>query len=228
MGAAAKIGLFISIKSITVLLKVDTCVNRTVGFNILSTLSRCCSIIRNEALFWYCYRKPRPMYFLIFISAAIFQPSPLTIICPDFINDGVIPSRLTCEGDKVNPTIIINGMPEGTKSLALVVEQTDASSKIKTQWIVWNIPPTETILENTVPGVQGKNSLGKTGYVPPCPEEADQRYVFKIYALDKMLTLSSKATRKQLDMAMDGHIRGTGQISAAFQRALASTSKSKK
>jgi Raf kinase inhibitor-like YbhB/YbcL family protein len=75
----------------------------------------------------------------------------------------------TCEGLNKRPELIISGIPDGTKSLAIVIEDPDAPGKIFDHWLVWNIPPTDTIPENTVPGLEGKNSKGKIGYTGPCP-----------------------------------------------------------
>jgi Raf kinase inhibitor-like YbhB/YbcL family protein len=159
------------------------------------------------------------MHLFILIFSLSFQPSPLTIISPDFANDGSIPARLTCDGERVTPTIIINGIPQGTASLAVIVENTDASLNTVTRWIVYNIKPTETILENTIPGIQGINSSGKTNYFPPCPDESTQKYVFKVFALDKMLPLKGKVKRRVLEAAMQGHIKGTGQLVGQYARA---------
>ena len=63
------------------------------------------------------------MHLFILFSSLFFQETPLTIISPDFVNEGSIPSRLTCDGEKINPTLIINGIPEGTISLALIAEK---------------------------------------------------------------------------------------------------------
>lgn len=167
------------------------------------------------------------MHLFILLSSLFFQQTPLTIISPDFENEGRIPSRFTCDGERINPTLIINGIPEGTISLALIAENVDALEKTITQWVVWNIKPTEAIFENTIPGVQGVNSTGKTGYLPPCPQEVSQRYVFKIYALNTTLTLRAKANRKQLEAAMQGHILITGNLVGEYNRSVVATGKVK-
>src|SRR5437870_4175246 len=88
-----------------------------------------------------------------------------------FVNKGIIPSKYTCDGENVNPPITIEDIPAGTKSLALIMDDPDAPNGIFDHWIIWNIRPMEMIIENTVPGTEGKNSFGKMKYQGPCPPE---------------------------------------------------------
>jgi Raf kinase inhibitor-like YbhB/YbcL family protein len=168
------------------------------------------------------------MFIITFILILFLQPAPLTIVSPDFANEGRIPVKFTCDGEDVNPTLIVNGAPEGTRSLALIVEDPDAALTTFTQWIVWNIPPTETIGENTVPGTQGMNTLGKNPYRGPCPVTGTQRYVFRVYALDRMLNLKSNAGRSALEEAMEGHVLATGELVGEYDRAVVADQKKKK
>lgn len=165
------------------------------------------------------------MHIFILFYTLIFQAAPLTIISPDFPNDGNIPVRFTCDGEDINPTIIINGIPEGTKSLTLIVEDPDAPLTTFTQWIVWNIKPTDTILENTVPGLEGINTVGKNPYRGPCPAAGSQRYAFKVYALNTMLSLKPDAKRIHVEEAMKGHILAFGQLIGEYNRSIAITEK---
>jgi Raf kinase inhibitor-like YbhB/YbcL family protein len=170
------------------------------------------------------------MYIFILVYAFLArpdQPAPLTIISPDFTNDGTIPGKFTCDGSGVNPTIIINGIPEGTKSLAVILENDDVNPKTSTNWIVWDIQPTETILENTVPGVVGRNSLGQTKYSAPCPEDLPKRYTFKVYALKSMLKLKSISSKKRVEAAMMPHILASGTLTGVYSREVVITGKGK-
>lgn len=153
---------------------------------------------------------------LLFVS----QPPTLTIVSPDFADGGEIPPKFTCDGEDINPTIIVNGIPEGTRSLTLVVEDPDAPLTTYTQWLVWNIPPAETIPENTVPGIQGLNTVGKNPYRGPCPVSDSQRYSFKVYALGKILQLDKDAKRHQVEKAMEGHILAEGELVGRYSRSL--------
>jgi Raf kinase inhibitor-like YbhB/YbcL family protein len=130
----------------------------------------------------------------------------IQIISTKFKNNEDIPKRYTCEGKDVNPPLEVTKIPDKTKSLALIVDDPDASSGTWTHWMVWNIPPTLKIEENSVPGKQGINDFGKTDYRGPCPPSGKHRYYFKLYALDKMLVLKEGVTREKLISEMQGHI----------------------
>src|SRR5437879_5211116 len=88
-----------------------------------------------------------------------------------FANKDFIPVDHTCEGANINPAITIENIPPGTKSLTLIVDDPDAPGGTFDHWIIWNIRPMEMIIENTAPGVEGKNSFGKTNYHGPCPSK---------------------------------------------------------
>src|ERR1044072_9586498 len=109
----------------------------------------------------------------------------LTVTSNAFSQGGQIPKKYTCEGENVNPSLRIGDYPEETKSLVIIVEDPDAPSGLFTHWLVWNITPNEAIAENYIPGINGRNSFGKTGYGGPCPPSGSHRYYFKVYALDK-------------------------------------------
>lgn len=135
-----------------------------------------------------------------------------------------IPSKFTCDGEDINPLIEIGNVPEGTKSLALVLDDPDATTGgIWDHWVVWNIDPrTQYIHENSIPGgaVEGTTSFGKREYGGPCPPKGDKahRYRFKVYALDTLLNLDPTAGRVELEKAMENHIIAKAQLTALYQR----------
>jgi len=122
-----------------------------------------------------------------------------------------IPLKYTCDGDNVNPLLEIHGVPEGTKSFALVVDDPDATRGTPwDHWILWNIhPKVRYISEDSIPEgtVLGKTSFGKMKYGGPCPPRGSgpHRYVFQLYALDTLLDLPEGATKEELQAAMKGH-----------------------
>lgn len=77
---------------------------------------------------------------------------------PAFENNKSIPSKYTCNYEDVSPPLTIEGIPEKTKSLALIVEDLDAPARLWVHWLVWNIPPIAEIQENSVPGTEGLNT----------------------------------------------------------------------
>ena len=122
----------------------------------------------------------------------------------DFNYGEAIPEVFTCEGEGRSPSLKIADVPAEAQSLVLIMDDPDAPRGTWVHWLVWNIPPdTGTFDENHVPAgaVQGKNSWGHTGYGGPCPPSGMHRYFFKLYALDKMLSLSSAAV-EQLEKVM--------------------------
>jgi Raf kinase inhibitor-like YbhB/YbcL family protein len=130
-----------------------------------------------------------------------------------------IPSKYTCDGENINPPLTIENIPEGTKTLALIVDDPDAANGTFDHWIVWNIRPMEMISENTVPGTEGKNSFGKTRYQGPCPPHGEEhRYFFKVHALDTLLDIAAGSDKKTVEKAMKGHILAEGEIIGIYKR----------
>ena len=142
----------------------------------------------------------------------------LTVSSPAFENNKLIPSKYTCDGDNVNPPLTIEGVPDGTKSLVLIVDDPDAPMGTWDHWIVWNILPTNKIEENTVPGTEGINDYRKHSYGGPCPPSGTHRYFFEVYALDAKLDLSSNSRKKDVEKAMQGHILAKGELVGLYRR----------
>jgi len=142
----------------------------------------------------------------------------LTITSPAFGNNKPIPSKYTCDGDNVNPTLNIEGTPEETKSLVLIVDDPDAPMGTWDHWIVWNIPPTNKIEENSVPGTEGLNDFRKHSYGGPCPPSGKHRYFFKVYALDTKLDLDPNSRKKDVEKAMKDHILAKGELVGLYSR----------
>ena len=142
----------------------------------------------------------------------------LIITSPAFENEGVIPSKYTCDGENVNPRLNIDGLPEGTESLVLIVDDPDAPMGTWDHWTVWNIPPSERIEEDSVPGTEGLNDFGKHSYGGPCPPSGTHRYFFKVYALDTKLNLNGSSRKKDVEKAMKGHILAKGELIGLYKR----------
>jgi len=142
----------------------------------------------------------------------------LTITSPAFENKKLIPPKYTCDGEDVNPALLIKGIPEETKSLVLIVDDPDAPMGTWDHWIVWNIPPTNKIEENSVPGTEGLNDFRRRSYGGPCPPSGTHRYYFKVYALDTKLNLGSNSRKKDVEKAMKGHILAQGELVGLYSR----------
>src|SRR5690349_11207115 len=105
--------------------------------------------------------------FIFFIITGIMAIT-LQVSSPAFKENGMIPAKYTCEGDNVNPAITVKNIPQQTKSLALVVDDPDASNGTFDHWVIWNIDPAGTINENSAPRTQGKNGAGDNANRGPC------------------------------------------------------------
>jgi Raf kinase inhibitor-like YbhB/YbcL family protein len=143
----------------------------------------------------------------------------LSVNSSAFENNKVIPAKYTCDGDDVNPPLTIEGVPEGTKTLALIVDDPDAPMGTWDHWIVWNIPATTSkIAENTVPGTEGMNDFRRRSYGGPCPPSGTHRYFFKVYALDVKLDLSPTSRKRDVEKAMQGHVLAEGELVGLYRR----------
>lgn len=123
-----------------------------------------------------------------------------------------IPSKFTCDGDDVSPLLEIREIPAETKSLALIMDDPDATRGTPwDHWILWNIDPkTQYISEDALPfgAVLGKNSFGKIRYGGPCPPKGSNahHYVFTLYALNTMLRIPAGSEKETLKKAIEGHV----------------------
>ncbi|MBI5143776.1 MAG: YbhB/YbcL family Raf kinase inhibitor-like protein [Candidatus Omnitrophica bacterium] len=137
---------------------------------------------------------------------------------PEFENNKFIPSRFTCEGEDVNPALVIENIPSDAKSLALIVDDPDAPMGTWVHWVVYDIPVASRIDEDSIPGKQGINDFRRTDYGGPCPPSGTHRYFFKIYALDKELALKEGVSKKALEKAMEGHILDKVELVGLYKK----------
>lgn len=135
-----------------------------------------------------------------------------------FKNGEMIPAKYTCDGINVNPPLDIKDIPEETKCLVLIADDPDAPVGTWVHWIVWNIPVTHHIKENTVHGVEGLNDFQQHRYGGPCPPSGTHRYFFKIYALNALLDLPANTKKIKLEKAMSEHIIGFGELIGLYAR----------
>jgi len=142
----------------------------------------------------------------------------LTVSSPVFENNGLIPAKYTCDGDDINPPLRIEGIPKETVSLTLIVDDPDAPRGTWVHWVVWDIPPTERIEENSVPGTEGLNDSRRRTYGGPCPPSGTHRYFFKVYALDNRLNLRPDSRKADVERAMGTHVIAKGEIVGLYRR----------
>ena len=143
-----------------------------------------------------------------------------------FKHNDKIPSKYTCQGQDINPPLEIAEVPEGTKSLALIMDDPDVPERVRkdkmwVHWVAYNIDPKTRAIKENIPtlGTLGKNTGGMNRYMGPCPPDKEHRYFFKLYALDTMLSLKDGATKDELLKAMEGHILAQCELIGRFEKA---------
>ncbi|MBK0404070.1 YbhB/YbcL family Raf kinase inhibitor-like protein [Adhaeribacter sp. BT258] len=127
----------------------------------------------------------------------------LTLSSAAFLDGQHIPEKYTCDGENSNPQLEVGNIPEGTQSLALIMEDPDAPNGTFTHWLIWDMPVLHTIMENEAPGIQGKNDFGENKYGGPCPPDGTHRYYFRLYALSQQLNLPETTSKEELLSAIE-------------------------
>ena len=133
-----------------------------------------------------------------------------------FSDGSEIPRECGYKNGNKQPPLTVSGTPDGTKSLALIMDDPDAMGavgKVWVHWVAWNIDPT-TELENLT--AEGMTDFGEVGYGGPAPPDKRHTYVFKLYALDSMLDLSSESTKADVEKAMEGHILEQAALTGTY------------
>ncbi len=143
----------------------------------------------------------------------------LQITSRAFANHRFIPTKYTCDGCNVNPPLEIDKIPNQTQCLALVVDEPDVA-QASAWWVVWNIPVTQYIQENSIPGQQGINAFNRQAYGSLSLSAGIHLYSFKIYALDEQLNLPTTATKTDLEMAMSRHVLAFGELTGVYQKSM--------
>jgi hypothetical protein len=150
----------------------------------------------------------------------------IKVISNAFKEGEMIPRQYTCDGKDISPPLTWTGVPQETKSMALICDDPDAPVGTWVHWVLFNLPPTSSSLPEGVSSSKsldsgakhGKNDFIKFGYGGPCPPGGTHRYYFKLYALDSMLTLDSGISKADLVKAMQGHILAEGQLMGRYKR----------
>jgi len=137
-----------------------------------------------------------------------------------------LPEVYSCKGASESPAVSWDGIPTGTKSLVLILEDPDAPSGTFTHWIVYNIPTdarsipaAQTARKVLANGAQqGDTSAGSRGYYPPCPPiGTTHRYIFRLYAVDMDITQPT-ADRDSVDRALHGHTIAKTEFTTTLRR----------
>jgi Raf kinase inhibitor-like YbhB/YbcL family protein len=164
---------------------------------------------------------------------------PLLLSSGAFDAGGEMPVQYSCHGANLSPPLGWSGVPEGTQSLALIVDDPDSDPPGFVHWVIYNIPAAATGLPEGVPpepslpdgAQQGKNDfalfvdegqtfpggapVNRVGYDGPCPGDT-HHYVFKLYALDATLDVLAESTMADLLLAMEGHVLGEAELTGVY------------
>ena len=154
----------------------------------------------------------------------------LILTSKSFPHNTEIPPNYTCDGKDISPELSWTKIPDGTRSLILIVDDPDAPDPAEPKmtwvhWILYNISPDTNGLSEDVqtnefpPGtLQGINDWQRAGYGGPCPPIGNHRYFHKLYALDILLPNLRHPTKVILEKAMEGHIIAHAEVIGLYQR----------
>jgi Raf kinase inhibitor-like YbhB/YbcL family protein len=146
----------------------------------------------------------------------------ITVTSSSFPGGGRIPIELTCDGKDVVPQLSFSAPPQGTQSIAIIVDDPDAPSGLFTHMIAYNLPAdfhavTEGEDLTTVGARYGSNDFGNTRYNGPCPPKGEaHRYQFTAYALDRTMDVREGLNRMETDAQLDGHLLAQGTLVGTF------------
>lgn len=156
----------------------------------------------------------------------------LSITSSAFEHNASIPATYTCDADNTNPPLTVSGIPEGTVSVALIMEDPDVPKALKPDgmfdhWVVYSIPiqPGQTSIDIPAAAsglVSGINGRGEEGYRGPCPppeyEPSEHRYFFKVYALSTELSFLAPPKKTEVESAMKGYVLASGELIGLYDR----------
>ena len=152
-------------------------------------------------------------------------PLPFELISTAFDQGEPIPTTYSCKGEDISPSLAWGDPPQGTQSLALIMDDPDAPGGTWVHWIVFNIPADVRELPEAMPAgtkfgdvavTFGMNSWGRSDYGGPCPPGGTHRYFFRLYALDATLPSDETMKKNQVLADMDGHILAETELMGTF------------
>ena len=139
--------------------------------------------------------------------------SEFSISSHDFNEGKEIPKKFGYTFGNQQPQIDFKNIPDGTKIIALIMDDPDAMGAVGKVWVHWleyhDINDITTI-------IQGKNDFGEIGYGGPAPPDKRHTYIFKAYALDTKLDLRVGYSKQELDDAVEGHILAEAKLTGTF------------
>ena len=137
-----------------------------------------------------------------------------------------IPRRYCCDGDDLSIPLSWSGLPDGTRSIAIIMDDPDAPVGTWLHWMLWDLDSQVCSLPEGVPrnpegpagSIQGLNDFGRPGYGGPCPPRGTHRYFIRVYALDAPLQLGPRSDRSILEAAMQDHLLDSAGLMGIYTR----------
>ncbi|MFB6200987.1 MAG: YbhB/YbcL family Raf kinase inhibitor-like protein [Halorhabdus sp.] len=139
-----------------------------------------------------------------------------------FEDGAPIPNEYGYAERNINPPLGISGIPDGTETLAIVMDDPDAREPAGTvwdHWVVWNVPGDVTSIPegyDATSASEGQNDFGDIGYGGPNPPDGRHTYRFVAYALDTFVELQPGATKSDLEAAIDGHVLADATLTGTY------------
>ena len=155
------------------------------------------------------------------LPTTTLAPPPEIVVTSSAYAEGErIPTLYTCDGADISPDFTLTGLPAGTVSIALVMDDPDAPVGVWDHWVVYDIPPTMEIPSDAAElGTKGSNSWDRLGYGGPCPPPGNaHRYIVTVYAQDVLTGLEEGASKATLMTAMEGHVIASGVLLGEYSR----------
>lgn len=153
---------------------------------------------------------------------------PLMLSSPAIPPGGSVPSQYACDGGDISPPLSWSGTPQGTGSLALVVEDPDAPSGTFRHWVVFDIPADTRGLDagysanRPAPALhQARNDFGTIGYGGPCPPPGHgaHHYRFRLLAISRpTLDVRSPATASEVLRAAQPYVIQQAEFVGTYRR----------
>jgi Raf kinase inhibitor-like YbhB/YbcL family protein len=154
-------------------------------------------------------------------SVSVAAAASKLLITSPVISDGAtIPTQFTCSGAGQSPPLSFSGVPPGTKSLALLVEDPDAPAGTFVHWIVYDIPPDSPGFKaGASEGKSAANGAGSDKYMGPCPPPGKpHHYHFKLFALDTNPDLGTAPNARAFQRETEGHVIQSAELVGIFGR----------
>jgi para-nitrobenzyl esterase len=147
----------------------------------------------------------------------------LSVSTPAFANGGDIPFENTQYKGNVFPGLAWTPGPAGTKSYAIIMQDTDGNMRNSglpiLHWTMANIPASMSKLDAGMttapdgasfgPNARGTNQPYMGPRTPPGPKH---RYHIQVFALDTTLPADALATYATMTTAMKDHVLASGEV----------------